>query len=82
MKTSSKASTTQAEFLAGQNEGYNPKRGRAAHKMDVELTTTSDTNQNIVEWTCPNCGSRNHQVWYGRNDHVCFSCQRAFNIKA
>lgn len=34
-----------------------------------------------VEWTCPNCGAKNDQHWYGRAYHICANCDLSTELK-
>lgn len=54
----------------------------SGHKLTVKIRLPSRANnRTMVDWTCPNCGTLNSQLWYGRAAHVCKSCDLSTDIK-
>lgn len=70
-----KGTATQAEMVRNMTDPklYRP-RGRG-----VNLETVIENG--MVHWTCPVCGHRNSQKWYGREYHVCIDCEQPTSIK-
>ena len=55
---------------------------RTAHNINAEkVIGTEAKGVEMIRWTCPACGNRQTQFWFGRADHYCTQCDKKTNLK-
>ncbi len=62
----------------------NNKKMRTKHSINarkVEVTEGKHKGHRMIEWTCPDCGERNLQFWFGRQKHYCNNCDKPTDLK-
>lgn len=77
-----KARKLYVHHLTPDQDGRRSNRGRTGILISATFTRRKSDGQMQVSWTCPKCGHRNENInWYGREQHICSSCEQWTDIK-
>lgn len=68
--------------ITGEDDGevWEVKRHKG-QKEKMFTTLSKNKGREVVKYYCPQCGSSNEHLWFGRENHFCINCGLSSNIK-